>query len=152
MLIPFPFPLPIPLLTHPFPIPFPISIRFLLPSSFFSVTQCAVEPVWYLPEIARRFGVDEVQLREALFKETNMMYPELVTRGDLKVRIGCCGCWFGGDFSVRPVRCISFFFPLCPSLVCRSSDHVNHWFAYQALLPSPLRGSCALLIIPWMLM
>lgn len=67
---------------HPFPIP----IRFLLPSSF-SVTQCAVEPVWYLPEIARRFGVDEVQLREALFKETNMMYPELVTRGDLKVRI-----------------------------------------------------------------
>lgn len=47
--------------------------------------QCAVEPVWYLPEIARRFGIDEVLLRETLFKETNMMYPELVTREDLKV-------------------------------------------------------------------
>ncbi|CAN0410833.1 unnamed protein product [Ectocarpus sp. 13 AM-2016] len=48
--------------------------------------QCAVEPVWHLPEIARRFGVNEAQLRETLFKETNMMYPELVTREDLKVR------------------------------------------------------------------
>eukprot|EP00903_Cladosiphon_okamuranus_P019271 g17715.t2 len=49
------------------------------------ITKCAVEPVWYLPEIARRFGVNEGQLRETLFKETNMMYPELVTREDLKV-------------------------------------------------------------------
>lgn len=47
--------------------------------------QCAVEPVWHLPEIARRFGVDEGKLRETLFRETNMMYPELVTREDLKV-------------------------------------------------------------------
>ncbi|CAN0421658.1 unnamed protein product, partial [Ectocarpus sp. 12 AP-2014] len=49
------------------------------------ITKCAVEPVWHLPEIARRFGVNETQLRETLFKETNMMYPELVTREDLKV-------------------------------------------------------------------
>ncbi|CBJ29818.1 conserved unknown protein [Ectocarpus siliculosus] len=49
------------------------------------ITKCAVEPVWHLPEIARRFGVNEAQLRETLFKETNMMYPELVTREDLKV-------------------------------------------------------------------
>ncbi|CAN0400817.1 unnamed protein product, partial [Hapterophycus canaliculatus] len=47
----------------------------------------AVEPVWYLPEIAKRFGVDEGQLRETLFKETNMMFPELVTREDLKVHL-----------------------------------------------------------------
>lgn len=44
-----------------------------------------MEPVWHLPEIARRFGVEELQLRETLFKETNMMYPELVSRADLKV-------------------------------------------------------------------
>ncbi|CAN0263135.1 unnamed protein product [Ectocarpus sp. 13 AM-2016] len=50
------------------------------------ITKCAVEPVWHLPEIARRFGVNEAQLRETLFKETNMMYPELVTREDLQVR------------------------------------------------------------------
>lgn len=47
--------------------------------------QCAVEPVWHLPEIARRFGVEEMKLRETLFTETNMMYPELVTRSDIKV-------------------------------------------------------------------
>lgn len=45
-----------------------------------------MEPVWYLPEIAKRFGVEEMKLRETLFQETNMMYPELVTRADLKVR------------------------------------------------------------------
>lgn len=56
--------------------------------------------MWHLPEIARRFGVDEGQLRETLFKETNMMFPELVTREDLKVpilmfavRCRCC-CLF----------------------------------------------------------
>jgi hypothetical protein len=30
------------------------------------VTKGAVEPVWYLPGIAKRFGVDEVSLRRAL--------------------------------------------------------------------------------------
>ncbi|KAG5183467.1 GTP cyclohydrolase N terminal-domain-containing protein [Tribonema minus] len=49
------------------------------------VSKAAVEPVWYLPEIARRFGCTELALRETLFKETNMMYPELVTRPDLHV-------------------------------------------------------------------
>ncbi|CAN0398741.1 unnamed protein product, partial [Discosporangium mesarthrocarpum] len=52
------------------------------------VTKCAVEPVWHLPEISRRFGVEEMALRETLFMETNMMYPELVTRHDLKVWCG----------------------------------------------------------------
>ena len=46
----------------------------------------AIEPVWYLPGIAERFEVTEQKLREALFRETNMMYPELITRPDLKVR------------------------------------------------------------------
>ena len=51
----------------------------------YSSTQAAVEPVWYLPALAERFGVTEMKLRETLFIETNMMYPELITRPDLKV-------------------------------------------------------------------
>ncbi|WP_295856160.1 GTP cyclohydrolase II [uncultured Xylophilus sp.] len=49
------------------------------------VTKVAVEPVWYLPEIARRFGCSETDLRRVLFEETGGMYPELVTRSDLEV-------------------------------------------------------------------
>jgi GTP cyclohydrolase II len=49
------------------------------------VTKAAVEPVWYLPGIAKRFGVTEAELRRALFEQTAGMYPELVTRGDLEV-------------------------------------------------------------------
>ncbi len=49
------------------------------------VTKAAIEPVWYLPGIAARFGVSEGALRRALFEHTGGMFPELVTRGDLKV-------------------------------------------------------------------
>ena len=49
------------------------------------VTKAAIEPVWWLPGIARRFGVAEADLRRALFEETGGMYPELVTRSDLEV-------------------------------------------------------------------
>ncbi len=49
------------------------------------VTKAAVEPVWYLPGIARRFGTTEAELRRALFEQTGGMFPELVTRGDLEV-------------------------------------------------------------------
>ena len=49
------------------------------------VTKAAVEPVWYLPGIAERFGVTEAEVRRALFEQTGGMYPELVTRGDLEV-------------------------------------------------------------------
>jgi len=48
------------------------------------VTKAAIEPVWYLPGVAERFNCTEMQLRQALFKETNMMYPELLTRMDIK--------------------------------------------------------------------
>lgn len=50
-----------------------------------NVQKIAVEPVWYLPGVAERFGITEAELREALFKDTNGMYPELVTRPDIKV-------------------------------------------------------------------
>ncbi|THD00276.1 hypothetical protein EYZ11_000169 [Aspergillus tanneri] len=49
------------------------------------VTKVAVEPVWYLPGVADRFGVDEPTLRRALFEHTGGSYPELITRPDLKV-------------------------------------------------------------------
>jgi GTP cyclohydrolase II len=49
------------------------------------VTKVALEPVWHLPGVARRFGCSEAELRRTLFEETGRMFPELVTRGDLEV-------------------------------------------------------------------
>lgn len=49
------------------------------------VTKVAVDPVWYLPGVAARFGVDESTLRRSLFEYTGGMYPELITRSDIKV-------------------------------------------------------------------
>lgn len=50
-----------------------------------NVSKIAVEPVWYLPGVAKRFGITEDQLRKSLFEDTNGMYPELITRPDIKV-------------------------------------------------------------------
>ncbi len=50
-----------------------------------AVTKAALDPVWYLPGIAERFEVDETTLRRTLFEQTGGMYPELVTRPDIKV-------------------------------------------------------------------
>jgi GTP cyclohydrolase II len=50
-----------------------------------SVVKIAIDPVWYLPGIAERFGCPEMSLRRALFEQTAGMYPELVTRLDLQV-------------------------------------------------------------------
>lgn len=49
------------------------------------VTKVAVEPVWYLPGVAERFGVTENHLRRTLFEQMGGSYPELITRPDLKV-------------------------------------------------------------------
>ncbi len=65
-----------------------------------SVTKAAIEPVWYLPEIAARFGTNEAELRKSLFTETGGMFPELVTRFDLKVflpPIGSTTVYIVGD-------------------------------------------------------
>ncbi|TFY99156.1 GTP cyclohydrolase II [Ramlibacter henchirensis] len=59
--------------------------KMLLPSGAAMVTKAAIEPVWHLPGVARRFGCTETDLRRVLFEETGGMYPELVTRGDLDV-------------------------------------------------------------------
>ncbi|KAH8821710.1 GTP cyclohydrolase-like protein II [Xylogone sp. PMI_703] len=50
-----------------------------------AVTKFAVEPVWYLPGVAERFGIDEGALRRSLFEHTGGSYPELITRGDIKL-------------------------------------------------------------------
>ncbi|EEH16904.2 hypothetical protein PABG_06991 [Paracoccidioides brasiliensis Pb03] len=50
-----------------------------------AVTKVAVEPVWYLPGVAERFGIDEATLRRSLFENTGGSYPELITRGDIKL-------------------------------------------------------------------
>jgi GTP cyclohydrolase II len=59
--------------------------RVLLDDGSAVVTKMAIEPVWWLPGVARRFQVSEADLRRALFEETGGMYPELVTRSDLEV-------------------------------------------------------------------
>ena len=49
------------------------------------VTKVAIEPVWWLPGVAARFGIDTQTLRRTLFEQTGGMFPELVTRPDLSV-------------------------------------------------------------------
>ncbi|MFV8175168.1 GTP cyclohydrolase II [Mycolicibacterium peregrinum] len=59
--------------------------QILLENGAALVTKAAIEPVWFLPGVAERFGCTENALRRVLFEETGGMYPELVTRGDLEV-------------------------------------------------------------------
>jgi GTP cyclohydrolase II len=50
-----------------------------------SVVKIAIDPVWYLPGIAERFGTSETNLRRVLFEQTGGMFPEVVTRPDVSV-------------------------------------------------------------------
>ena len=59
--------------------------KILNPNGSARVTKAAIEPVWHLPGIAKRFGIAESALRRALFEHTGGMFPELVTRPDLHV-------------------------------------------------------------------
>lgn len=79
--------------------------KILLPNGQTMVTKAAIEPVWYLPGVAERFGCSEATLRQALFKETNMMYPELLTRTDIKLflpPIGGLTVYMWGDPTTIP--------------------------------------------------
>ncbi len=85
-----------------------------------SVTKAAIEPVWYLPGLAHRLGLKETDLRRALFEQTGGMFPELVTRSDLKVflpPIGGMTLYIFGDVSAiwDPKR----------KLACRVHDECN---------------------------
>ncbi|HEX4509057.1 MAG TPA: GTP cyclohydrolase II [Burkholderiaceae bacterium] len=69
------------------------------------VIKAAIEPVWYLPGVARRFGCSEADLRRTLFEHTGGMFPELVTRGDLNVflpPIGGMTMYMFGDIASIP--------------------------------------------------
>ncbi len=84
------------------------------------VTKAAIEPVWYLPGIAKRFAVAESDLRRSLFEFTGGMFPELVTRPDLEVflpPIGGITVYFFGDLAAiaDPAR----------KLACRVHDECN---------------------------
>jgi GTP cyclohydrolase II len=85
-----------------------------------AVTKAAIEPVWYLPGIAARFGCSEPELRRALFENTGGMFPELITRPDLAVflpPIGGCTAYIIGDVEAiaDPAR----------ELACRVHDECN---------------------------
>lgn len=74
--------------------------KIVLESGDIKVTKVAIEPVWYLPGMAARLGVDEGELRRILFQETGGMYPEFITRQDLKVwlpPIGSTTVYIFGD-------------------------------------------------------
>ncbi|MEO7774207.1 MAG: GTP cyclohydrolase II [Steroidobacteraceae bacterium] len=85
-----------------------------------SVIKAALDPVWYLPGVAERFGVKEAALRRTLFEQTGGMYPELVTRKDLHVLlppIGGITMYIFGDPAAMtdPQR----------KLTCRVHDECN---------------------------
>jgi len=84
------------------------------------VTKAAIDPVWYLPGIAERFGVAEDKLRRTLFEQTGGMYPELVTRPDLSVFLPPIGgitlYIFGDPAAVGDRR---------RTLTCRVHDECN---------------------------
>jgi GTP cyclohydrolase II len=84
------------------------------------VTKAAIDPVWHLPGIARRFNVAEGQLRRVLFEQTAGMFPELVTRPDLHVflpPIGGMTLYFFGD-----VRALG---NAATKVACRVHDECN---------------------------
>lgn len=78
-----------------------------------NVVKIAIDPVWYLPGIADRFGTSEAALRRVLFEQTAGMFPELVTRPDLRVflpPIGGTTIYLFGDIKTlsdpkTPIAC-----------------------------------------------
>ncbi len=63
----------------------PIDGKIMKSGGDLVVTKAAIDAVWYLPGIAKRFNINEGELRRALFEQTGGMFPELVTRSDLEV-------------------------------------------------------------------
>lgn len=85
-----------------------------------SVVKIAIDPVWYLPGIAARFGTTQTNLRRALFEQTAGMFPELVTRPDLQVflpPIGGTTAYLFGDVAKLADR--------RTSITCRVHDECN---------------------------
>lgn len=94
--------------------------KVVLPNKDVRVTKVAIEPVWYLPGIAQRLNVDEGELRRILFQETGGMYPEFITRPDLKVwlpPIGSTTVYIFGDPRALADSSVT--------LTCRVHDECN---------------------------
>ncbi|MEE8624019.1 MAG: GTP cyclohydrolase II [Acidiferrobacterales bacterium] len=94
--------------------------KVLMENGNVRVTKAAVEPVWYLPGIAARFGLSESTLRHALFEHSGGMYTELITRNDLKLflpPIGGISIYMFGDLAAvtDPKRAVA----------CRVHDECN---------------------------
>jgi GTP cyclohydrolase II len=85
-----------------------------------SVVKIAIDPVWYLPGIAQRFGATESDLRRVLFEQTSGMFPELVTRPDLRVFLppigGTTAYLFGDVAKLNDPR---------TQITCRVHDECN---------------------------
>ena len=94
--------------------------KILFENGDVKVTKIAIDPVWYIPEIARRFDVDEHAFRRVLFEQMGGMYPELVTRSDLEVFLppigGITAYIFGDPKTLHD--------PKVP-LACRVHDECN---------------------------
>jgi GTP cyclohydrolase II len=84
------------------------------------VTKAAIDPVWYLPGLAERFGITEQALRRALFEQTGGMYPELVTRSDLKVLLPPVG-----GVSVYIMGDVAALADTKKTVACRVHDECN---------------------------
>src|SRR6201991_2442380 len=85
-----------------------------------SVVKIAIDPVWYLPGLAERFATNETELRRTLFEQTAGMFPELVTRPDLKVflpPIGGTTVYMFGDVTKLPDH--------RTKITCRVHDECN---------------------------
>ncbi len=85
-----------------------------------AVVKIAIDPVWYLPGIAERFGCAETTLRRTLFEQTAGMFPELVTRPDLHVflpPIGGTTVYLFGDVTKLPDH--------STKITCRVHDECN---------------------------
>jgi GTP cyclohydrolase II len=59
--------------------------RILSANGDIRVSKIAIEPVWWLPGVAARLGLEERDLREALFRCTDGMYPALIEDMDRTV-------------------------------------------------------------------
>jgi len=94
--------------------------RVLRANGDVQVTKIAIDPVWHLPGIAERFGIEESAFRRVLFEYTGGMFPELVTRSDLEVflpPIGGITAYAFGDVATISDR--------GTPLACRVHDECN---------------------------
>ncbi|MES2768861.1 MAG: GTP cyclohydrolase II [Bdellovibrionota bacterium] len=94
--------------------------KIIRESKDIKVTKVALDPVWYLPGIAKRLNIEEGELRKILFEETGGMYPELITRRDLKVclpPIGSTTAYIFGDPQALANQKVE--------LTCRVHDECN---------------------------